>query len=208
VHVGVDASGDDQQAVGAEFALAGHRAPDLGYPAILHPDVGDLLMARGNDGPAADDELKTRDQHWFLARPVRRWRLQDAELVAVGVSQDVPLPPGLPDRFPGQDPGPEAGNPAQLRLKITGAQVKMNPILALLALGDPLQQDLGALAAGREQGLIAAAGHAVAHVSQHAGPESGGALQVRAVDHDGQFTSQVRMWLAAHGLILPRNLGP
>src|ERR1700733_11584580 len=72
VHVSVDAPGDDQQAVGAEFALAGHRAADLGYPAILHPEVGDLPMARSNDGPAADDEIETRNHRSFLIRPVRR----------------------------------------------------------------------------------------------------------------------------------------
>jgi hypothetical protein len=67
VHVGIDAPGDDEQAVGAEFALPGHHAPDLGYPAILYPDVGDLTMPRGNHGPAADDELTTRNYQPLLA---------------------------------------------------------------------------------------------------------------------------------------------
>ena len=49
--------------MGVEFALASPRAPELGYTAILHPDVGDLTVARSNNGPAADDELKTRNHH-------------------------------------------------------------------------------------------------------------------------------------------------
>ena len=78
----------------------------------------------------------------------------------------------------------------------------MNPVLALLAFEDLLQEYLGAPAIGWQQALIAAGGDAVPDIAQYAGPEFCGAVQVRAVDHDNQLTPQVRMWLTAHDLIL------
>ena len=48
----------------------GHRAAELGDPAVPHPDVGDLLTARGDDGSVADDEIKTLFSHpSIVARP-------------------------------------------------------------------------------------------------------------------------------------------
>jgi hypothetical protein len=53
--VRIDTAGDDQQAVGVEFFLPGHRAADPGDPAIPDRDIGDLLVARGHDGPTTHD---------------------------------------------------------------------------------------------------------------------------------------------------------
>ena len=55
VNVSIDAAGDDQQAVRVELLPPGHRTADLGDPAIPDPDIGDLVVARGDDGPAPDD---------------------------------------------------------------------------------------------------------------------------------------------------------
>ena len=38
----------------SSFFVAGHRAAELGDPAVPHPDVGDFLATRGDDRPAAD----------------------------------------------------------------------------------------------------------------------------------------------------------
>jgi len=67
--VSVDAAGQDQQAVRADLLLPGHGPADLRYPAVSHPDIGDLLATRGDDGPAADDKLVLLDSHiGILAR--------------------------------------------------------------------------------------------------------------------------------------------
>lgn len=47
----------------------------------------------------------------------------------------------------------------------------MNPVLSLLALGNPLQKDLGARAIFRQQALITPSGDAVLDVPQYTGPE-------------------------------------
>src|SRR5579863_2250298 len=65
-----------------------------------------------------------------------------AELVAVRVGQDVPAPSGLADRLIGQERGAKAQQPLQFRLKVASTQVQVHPVLAVLTLGDPLQQDL------------------------------------------------------------------
>jgi hypothetical protein len=73
VNVRIDAAGDDQQTAGAELLLPGHRAADLGYPAIADPDISDLMAVRDDDGPAPDDQVKIRTSHaGILPRPVRR----------------------------------------------------------------------------------------------------------------------------------------
>ena len=63
MNVRVDAAGDDQQPAGVDFLVPGHRAAELGDPAARDPDVGDLLATRGDDGPAADYEIKTLFSH-------------------------------------------------------------------------------------------------------------------------------------------------
>jgi hypothetical protein len=55
VNVSIDSAWDDQQTVRVEFLLPGHRTADPGDPAIPDPDIGDLVVARGDDGPAPDD---------------------------------------------------------------------------------------------------------------------------------------------------------
>jgi hypothetical protein len=63
VDVSVYATREDQQAARVELLLPGHLTANLGYPAVPHPDVGDLAVARGDDGPAANDKLKMRNSH-------------------------------------------------------------------------------------------------------------------------------------------------
>jgi hypothetical protein len=155
----------------------------------------DHFSHKGEDRPRRDD----------LARPVRIWRLQHAEFVAIRVSQDVPAPSGLADGPIGYGLGTKAEKPLHLSLEITGAQVEVHPVLAVLTLGDPLQQNLGALAICWKQALIATDGNTVPDISEYTGPEFSGAVQPQAVDHDNQLAPQVRMWLTDHEPILPRR---
>jgi hypothetical protein len=53
--VSIDSAWDDQQTVRVELLLPGHRTADLGDAAIPDPDIGDLVVARGDDGAAPDD---------------------------------------------------------------------------------------------------------------------------------------------------------
>ena len=63
VNVRVHSARENQQATRVEFLLAGHRAADLGYPAIPDPDIGDLPMPGDDDGPATDDKIYQRSSH-------------------------------------------------------------------------------------------------------------------------------------------------
>src|SRR6185437_2576409 len=85
------------------------------------------------------------------AQPVRSWWLQHAKLVAVWVGKDVPAPPRLADRPLRQDLGTNAEQSLLLRLKVARAQVEVNPVLAVLTLGNLLQKNLGALDSGQWQ---------------------------------------------------------
>jgi len=67
----------------------------------------------------------------LLAGPVRGRRLKHAKLVAVRVGHDVPAPSVFADRLLSEHPGAKADEPAGLRLKFAGAQIEMNPVLAL-----------------------------------------------------------------------------
>src|ERR1700733_7825790 len=109
----------------------------------------------------------------LLAGPVRGGRLKHAKFVAVRVGHDVPAPSVFGDRLLSEHPGAQADEPAGLRLKLAGAQIEMNPVLGLLGLRNPLQEDLRALAMGGQEALIAASGHAVPDVAEHGGPELG-----------------------------------
>jgi site-specific DNA recombinase len=72
---------------------------------------------------------------WPLIPPQRGWWLQDAELIAIRVGQNVPAPSGLGDRLLRQYPGAQAHQPLRLGLQVASAQVEVDPVLALLALG-------------------------------------------------------------------------
>jgi hypothetical protein len=70
VHVRVDTAGEHQQAIGVDHLRSGQRAADPGDPAVPHPDIGDLAVARTNDRSIADDKVKGRCNHQsILARP-------------------------------------------------------------------------------------------------------------------------------------------
>src|ERR1700722_11400780 len=107
----------------------------------------------------------------LLAGPIRGGRPKEAKLVVVTGGHDVPAPSVLRARLLGEHPGAQADEPAGLRLQFRGAQIEMNPVLALLGLRNPLQEDLRALAVSRQKALIAARGHTVPDVAQDGGPE-------------------------------------
>ena len=44
---------------GGEFPRTGHRAAELGDPAVGDPDVSDLLVTGRHDGGTADYEVKS-----------------------------------------------------------------------------------------------------------------------------------------------------
>ena len=93
------------------------------------------------------------------------------EPVAVWDQPDAPAPFGLVDRLLRQDLGAKADEPVRLRPKFARARVEMNPVLPALVLRDLLQENLGALAVGWQQALIAAGGNATANEAQYAHPE-------------------------------------
>ena len=85
----------------------------------------------------------------------------------------MPAPSVFGDRLLSEYPGAQADEPAGLRPEFAGAQIEMNPVLALLGLRNPLQEDLRPLAMGGQEALIAAGSHAVPDIAQHGGPELG-----------------------------------
>jgi hypothetical protein len=75
VHVGVDASGDHQQAGGVDLPGAGHGPADLGDPAARDTHVGLLPVTGRNDRAVADDKVQGLLCHSsILARRQRQAR--------------------------------------------------------------------------------------------------------------------------------------
>ena len=93
----------------------------------------------------------------------------------------------------------------QLRLKFARAQVEMNPILAVLALGNLLKKNPGAPAIGRQQALM----RPVATPSRTCPSASvQNSAERSSWEQPSTTTSsppQVRVWLTAHDLILHRR---
>jgi hypothetical protein len=58
VRVRVDPAGNREQAVGAEFLPARHRAAELGDPAAGYADVSDFPVTGRDHGRAAYNEVK------------------------------------------------------------------------------------------------------------------------------------------------------
>jgi len=83
----------------------------------------------------------------------------------------VPAPSSLSDRLLRNDLGTKADEPLRLRLKIAGAKIEVNPVLAVLVLGDLLQKNLRARTICWQQALIEASGDAVPDIPECAGPE-------------------------------------
>ncbi len=75
----------------------------------------------------------------WLARPGEVvWWLQDAELVIVWVGEYVPPRRVFVERFCGEKTGAKVENAADLGVQVAGAEVKVEPSLSGLYLGDAL----------------------------------------------------------------------
>jgi hypothetical protein len=61
-------------------------------------------------------------------------RLDDAELIAIRIAENVPAPAVLLGRLAGEQAGPDAHHAPYLGIKILCAQVEVQPVLAVLAL--------------------------------------------------------------------------
>jgi hypothetical protein len=134
--------------------------------------------------------------------PVGHGRLQDAELVSVRVSEDVPAPACLGDRRAGQWHCSQRNDTFDLGLKAGSAEIQVEPVLSALRLGHPLQQDLDSMAIGGNQTLVAPAGRTFRGIAEHAGPEPRRAVQIAAVDHDNEMPAHVGLGSMVHCLIL------
>src|SRR5437899_4877434 len=82
--------------------------------------------------------MSTRDA---TRGPVSGGRLDDAELIAVGIGENMPAPPELPDRLVGEQDGAGAQDTPDLGLEIWRAQVEVKAVLVPLLVRHPLQQD-------------------------------------------------------------------
>lgn len=131
-----------------------------------------------------------------LHEPVSgRW-LDDAELIAVGIRENMPAPPELLDRLAGEKQGADAQDAPDLGLKVWRAQVEVKAVLVPLLLRHPLQQDLHTLTVCWNQALIGAQGRALSDVTEHRSPEIRGAAQVGAIDHHDQLAPLILLRLA------------
>ena len=70
--------------------------------------------------------------------------LQDAELVAVRVGEDVPAPSMFGHGVTGEQGRAEAEDPLDLPFRAGGAQVQVQPVLLALVVASALQQHLDA----------------------------------------------------------------
>jgi hypothetical protein len=125
-------------------------------------------------------------------------RLEDAELVAIGVGEHVPGGPVFGDGAAGEHGGTERRDPADLGLQVMGSQVEVDPVLALLGVRRPLQEHLDAGTADGHQSPVNPVRAAGGSVAQDSGPEPCRAFQVGAVDHHDEFSVQVRVRLPTH----------
>jgi hypothetical protein len=58
MNVRVDAAREHQPATRVDLAAAGHGAANLGHPPVADADVGIGASLRGDDRPAAHDEVE------------------------------------------------------------------------------------------------------------------------------------------------------
>jgi hypothetical protein len=130
--------------------------------------------------------------------------LQDAELVAVWIREHVPGHATLDDGILGEHRRAQSYDAADLRVEVTGPQVKVNTVFAVLAVSGPLQEHLDAGPVGWSQGSVNPGALPLVQVSEHARPEARRALQVGAVDHDDEVAAQILVRLPAHPAILMR----
>src|SRR5262245_5040554 len=122
--------------------------------------------------------------------PVGVWWLDDAELVPVWVGENVPAPPELLERLPGQLDGAEAEDASDLGLQVWRAQVQVHPVLVPLFIRHLLQQDLRTLAVCGKQTEVLAQGQLFPDIAEHPGPEFPGAVQAGARDHHNTLPAQ------------------
>lgn len=92
--------------------------------------------------------------------PVVIRRLENAEFVAVRITQDVPYPAGLLHRRFREDGRAEAGDPVDFGGQVPDPQVQVEAVLCHLGVRGALEEDLGALAVARVQTPVDASGHA------------------------------------------------
>jgi energy-coupling factor transporter ATP-binding protein EcfA2 len=163
--------------------------------------LGETTLTTSNEAPLASSRLAARSV------PVAGRRPQDAELVAVGIEQDVPGPAVFLDRLRGLPGRAEGEDAADLRVQVTGAQVQVNAVLAALDVIGALQQDLDAEPVGGQHAPVRRAVAARVGVTERGAPEARRPVQVRAVDHDYQFAVRVGVRLPRHRTISPHH-GP
>src|SRR5712691_7789560 len=110
----------------------------------------------------------------------------------------MPAPSVLDDGLPGYQGRAEGEDAPDLGIHVRGAQVQVQAVLLAFVIAYPLQQDLDARAAFRDQAAVRPAGDSAGRLSQHGAPEPCRTVQVRAVDDDDEFTIAVGLRHFAH----------
>jgi len=106
-------------------------------------------------------------------------RLEDAELVALGVRQHHPSHVALPDVDVARSEGEQ---PLDLSRLVVGPQIEVDAVFDRLGLRDLLKEDVRVIAT-RLQPPLAVVGSLQGQAERLA-PEAGDALGVMAIDHD------------------------
>jgi hypothetical protein len=137
--------------------------------------------------------------------PVAMGRFDDAELVAIRISKNVPSPSCFHDGLECHCMSAGSSYSRHFCVKIRSSEVEVHSILVALVIGHSLEQDLDSVSVGGQQGLVGRTAASGIHITQDLCPEPGRTPEVRTVDDDHQLAPTVPIPLpsAAHAATLP-----
>jgi hypothetical protein len=118
-------------------------------------------------------------------------RFDDAELVAIRISKNVPSPFCFHDGLERHCVSADSSYSRHFCVEIRSPEVEVHSILVALVIGHSLQQDLDSVSVGGQQGLVRRTAASGIHIAQDLCPEPGRTFEVRTVDDDHQLASTV-----------------
>jgi hypothetical protein len=168
---------------------------DLRRP-LGRSSVGALHQSRWSDAPlGALLAARAVDVGSWSFVPVARGRFDDAELVAIRISKNVPSPSCFHDGLERHGMSADSSYSRHFCVEIRSSEIEVYSILVALVIGDSLEQDLDSVSVGGHQGLVGRTAAAGIHIAQDLRPKPGRTSEVRTVDDDHQLASTIRITL-------------
>jgi hypothetical protein len=122
-------------------------------------------------------------------------RFEDAELVAIRISKNVPSPSCFHDGLERHGMSADSSYSRHFCVEIRSSEVEVHSILFALVIGHSLEQDLDSVSVGGQQGLIGRTAAAGIQIAQDLCPKPGRAPEVRTVDDDHQLPPTIPITL-------------